>query len=52
MEWPDMTAAVPLLAAGEEHARELPLEPWAMGAVAFLLLVVLLAITLAFGKDR
>ena len=47
-----MTAAVHLLAEGEANARELPLEPWALGVGTFLLLVVLLAITLAFGKDR
>jgi len=47
-----MTAAVRLLADSESGARELPLEPWALGLGAFLLLVVLLAITLAFGKDR
>ena len=47
-----MTAAVRLLAEGESGARELPVEPWALGVGAFLLLVVLLAITLAFGKDR
>lgn len=47
-----MTAAVRLLAEGESGARELPLEPWAFGVGTFLLLVVLLAITLAFGKDR
>jgi len=47
-----MTAAVRLIAAGEEKARDLPLEPWALGLGAFLLLVVLLAITLSFGKDR
>lgn len=47
-----MTAAVHLLAAGESHGRELPLEPWALGLGTFLLLVVLLAITMSFGKDR
>ncbi|MCY7373886.1 MAG: hypothetical protein LH461_09360 [Spirochaetaceae bacterium] len=47
-----MTAAIRLLAEGQSGARELPVEPWALGAGAFLLLVVLLAITLAFGKDR
>ena len=46
-------AAVRLLAAeGEGHARELPVEPWAYGVGAFALLVVLLAITMAFGQDR
>ncbi len=47
-----MTAAVHLLAESEPHARELPLEPWAFGLISFVLLVVLLAITMAFGKDR
>lgn len=47
-----MTAAVHLLAEGEAKGRELPLEPWALGVGSFVLLVVLLAITLAFGKDR
>lgn len=47
-----MTAAVRLLAEGEERARDLPVEPWALGVSAFLLLAVLLAITLTFGKDR
>ncbi len=47
-----MTAAVRLLAAGESSARELPVEPWALGVGTFVLLAVLLAVTLAFGKDR
>lgn len=47
-----MTPAVRFLAEGESKARELPLEPWALGLGAFLLLVTLLAITLTFGKDR
>jgi len=41
-----------VLATGEEKARELPAEPWAIGVGAFVLFVVLLAITLSFGKDR
>ena len=41
-----------LLATTEEKGRELPLEPWAIGLGAFVLLVVLLAVTLSFGKDR
>lgn len=40
------------LATGEEKARELPAEPWAIGVGAFVLLTVLLLITLSFGKDR
>ena len=47
-----MTVAARLLAETETGARELPVEPWALGVGTFLLLVVLLAITLAFGKDR
>ena len=41
-----------VLATGEEQARELPAEPWVIGVGAFVLLVVLLLITLSFGKDR
>jgi hypothetical protein len=41
-----------VLASGEEKARELPAEPWAIGVGAFVLLCVLLLITLSFGKDR
>ena len=41
-----------VLATGEEHARELPAEPWVIGVGAFVLLTVLLLITLSFGKDR
>ncbi|HEX7186602.1 MAG TPA: hypothetical protein VF423_00115 [Actinomycetes bacterium] len=46
-----MTASI-ILAVGEEHARDLPAEPWAIGVGAFVLLVVLLAVTMSFGKDR
>ena len=45
-----LTATV--LAAGEENARDLPAEPWVIGVGTFGLLVVLLLITLSFGKDR
>jgi hypothetical protein len=41
-----------LLATTEEKGRDLPLEPWAIWVGAFVLLVVLLAVTLTFGKDR
>jgi hypothetical protein len=41
-----------VLATGEKNARELPAEPWAIGVGAFVLLAVLLAVTLTFGKDR
>jgi hypothetical protein len=47
-----MTAAVRVLAEGEGTTRDLPVEPWAMGVGAFALLVVLLLVTMAFGKDR
>ena len=45
-----LTATV--LATGEENARDLPAEPWVIGVGTFGLLVVLLLITLSFGKDR
>jgi hypothetical protein len=32
--------------------RDLPLEPWAIGLIAFLILTAALLVTLAFGKDR
>jgi hypothetical protein len=41
-----------VLATGEEKARELPAEPWAIGVGVFVFLAVLLLITLSFGKDR
>lgn len=41
-----------LLATTEEKGRDLPLEPWAIGVGAFVLLTVLLLVTLTFGKDR
>ena len=47
-----MSAALHLLATGEPQGRELPVEPWVFGLGAFLVLVLLLAVTLAFGKDR
>ena len=37
---------------GESLGRELPVEPWVYGVAAFGLLLVLLLITLSFGKDR
>jgi hypothetical protein len=47
------TAVIRLLAAeGESRGVDLPLEPWAIGVGAFVLLCVLLAVTLTFGKDR
>jgi hypothetical protein len=48
-----MTAAVVRLAAeGESTGRDLPLEPWAIGVLAFALLCAALLVTLTFGKDR
>ncbi|MDQ1625234.1 MAG: hypothetical protein QOJ49_732 [Actinomycetota bacterium] len=41
-----------LLAAGTEKGKDLPGEPWMIGLGAFTLLVVLLLVTLTFGKDR
>jgi hypothetical protein len=45
-------AAARVLAETSTEGRELPLAPWAIGLGAFLGLVVLLLITLSFGKDR
>jgi hypothetical protein len=48
-----MTAATArLLASGTSQPREIPGEPWMIGLGAFALLVVLLLVTLSFGKDR
>jgi len=41
-----------VFAESATSGRDLPLEPWAIGLLAFGLLVVLLLITLSFGKDR
>jgi hypothetical protein len=46
-----MTAAT-VLAETTQQGRDLPLEPWAIGLGAFVLLVALLLVTLTFGKDR
>jgi hypothetical protein len=35
-----------------EAARELPIPAWGFGVIAFLLLMALLALTLAIGKGR
>ncbi len=41
------------LLAEEGHAgRELAAEPWVFGLAAFGVLLVLLLVTLSFGKDR
>ena len=39
-------------AEGTEQARELPVPPLAFGLIAFGILVVLLLVTLSFGKGR
>ena len=43
-----------LVAAAEtaEETRDLPIPPWAVGALAFLALLVLLLALLSFGKGR
>ena len=41
-----------LLATTEETGRDLPAEPWVIGLGSFILLTLLLAVTLTFGKDR
>lgn len=46
-----MTAAR-LLATSEGTPRDLPVDPLVLGVGVFGLLVVLLLVTLAFGKDR
>lgn len=46
------SAAIRLLAQGEPHGTQLPVEPWALGVGVFAALVVLLLVTLSFGKDR
>jgi hypothetical protein len=35
-----------------EAGRELPIPAWGFGVIAFLLLMVLMALTLAIGKGR
>jgi hypothetical protein len=46
-----MSVATVLAETGQQ-GRDLPLQPWAIGLGAFLLLTVLLLVTLTFGKDR
>ena len=41
-----------LVASVTEKGKDLPGEPWMIGLGAFVLLVVMLLITLSFGKDR
>ena len=48
-----MSATAVLLAAeAESTGRDLPLQPWVIGVLAFGLLCTLLLLTLSFGKDR
>jgi hypothetical protein len=44
--------AARVLAETAEKGRDLPVQPWAVGLGAFVTLVVLLLLTLSFGKDR
>ena len=44
--------ATRLLGAETETGRDLPGEPWMLGIGAFGLLVLMLVITMTFGKDR
>lgn len=45
-------AALTVLAVeGEEHANELPVEPWMLGVGTFLVLCALLLITWQFNRD-
>jgi hypothetical protein len=47
------SAAIRLFATeGETTGTELPIDPWAVGVVVFVLLVVGLLVTLTFGRDR
>ena len=46
-----MSVATVLATTGQQ-GRDLPLEPWVFGVVAFVLLTALLLVTMAFGKDR
>ncbi|WP_153911640.1 MULTISPECIES: hypothetical protein [Aeromicrobium] len=42
------------IAAAEEteHLRDIGIEPWAVGVIAFAILMVLLFALLSFGKGR
>jgi len=44
--------SVAIVLAESQQGRDLPLQPWAIGLGAFLLLTALLLVTLTFGKDR
>lgn len=41
-----------LLAAGEEHVRDIGIDPYAVGAIALVILNGALLALLAFGKGR
>ena len=41
-----------LLAATEEHVRDIGIDPWVVGLIAFVILHAALFSLLAFGKGR
>jgi heme/copper-type cytochrome/quinol oxidase subunit 2 len=41
-------ASLPALAAAEEHLRELPIPPWAFGAISIGVFVALLGVLWSF----
>ena len=41
-----------LLAANEEHLRDIGINPWAVGGIAIGILTLALLLVLAFGKGR
>jgi hypothetical protein len=41
-----------ILAATEEHVRDIGISPYAVGAIALTILFSLLGIVFAFGKGR
>jgi hypothetical protein len=41
-----------LLAAGEEHVRDIGINPYAVGAIALVILNSAMLALLAFGKGR
>jgi hypothetical protein len=41
-----------LIAQGEEHTRDLPVDPVWVGATVFAILLILLVGVLLFGKGR
>jgi hypothetical protein len=47
-----MTSNLVSLAAAEEELRDIGIEPWAVGAIALALLIMLLLALLQFGKGR